>query len=194
MKPIDKAIQREFDALGFNVVDNENLADLIISRSRQSRLRRARLILGVLLVSGTLVFLLSKLVNHDSLGAQIQSTSIISKSSSEDTSTLPLFALVDLDSSKASQNHASFFFDLKANQLIEFVTHIPEGKPGQVGKLFVYRVQEGEKSKLVNTYEIGSFTQIQEFGVNQDGKYEFRLVIDKPSFKDRIRVLIARAR
>jgi hypothetical protein len=194
MKPIDQAIQREFDALGFNVVDNENLADLIIARSRQSRLRRTLLILGALFVSGALVFLLSKLVNHDSLGAQIQSTSIISKSSSQDTSTLPLFALVDLDGSKSSQNNASFFFDLKADQLIEFVTHIPDGNQGTVGKLFVYKIKSGEAPTLASTYEIASFTQIQEFGVNQDGKYEFRLVIDKPSFRDRIRVLIARAR
>ena len=87
-----------------------------------------------------------------------------------------------------------FRSDLKADQLIEFVTHIPERNQGTVGKLFVYKIKSGEAPTLTSTYEIASFTQIQEFGVNQDGKYEFRLVINKPSFKDRIRVLIARAR
>lgn len=194
MKNIDPAIQREFDNLGFNIVDNENLADLIIARTNRLK-RKIWLLIGASIVAiGLGALLILQILNPSAQGPTIQSTSVITTSTSKDVSPLPLYARVDIDSSKSSTAQADLLFDLKARQIIEYVTHIPLVGEGIIGKLLVSIQGADGKFILVQEYDVGSFTNIQEFAVNQSGRYLFRLAFTEPNYKGQIRVLVARGR
>lgn len=194
MKNIDPAIQREFDNLGFNIVDNENLADLIIARTNRMK-RKIWLLIGASIVAlGLGVLLILQLLNSSPQGPTIQSTSVITSSPSKDVSPLPLYARVDIDSSKSSTAQVDLLFDLKAGEIIEYVSQIPLTGQGIVGELLVSLKGVDGKFALVQRYQIGSETHIQEFGVNRDGRYLFRLAFTEPNYKGQIRILVARGR
>ena len=194
MKNIDPAIQREFDNLGFNIVDNENLADLIITRTNRIK-RKIWLLVGVSIAAlGLGVLLTFQLLNLSPQGPTIQSTSLTTTSSSKEVSPLPLYARVDIDSSKSSTAQADLLFDLKAGEIIEYVSQIPLTGQGIVGELFVSLKGVDGKFSVVERYQIGSETQLQEFGVNRDGRYLFRLVISEPNYRGQIRILVTRGR
>ena len=194
MKNIDPAIQREFDNLGFNIVDNENLADLIITRTNRIK-RKIWLFVGVSIAAlGLGVLLTFQLLNLSPQGPTIQSTSLTTTSSSKEVSPLPLYARVDIDSSKSSTAQADLLFDLKAGEIIEYVSQIPLTGQGIVGELFVSLKGVDGKFSVVERYQIGSETQLQEFGVNRDGRYLFRLVISEPNYRGQIRILVTRGR
>ena len=194
MKNIDPAIQREFDNLGFNIVDNENLADLIITRTNRIK-RKIWLLVSVSIAAlGLGVLLTFQLLNLSPQGPTIQSTSLTTTSSSKEVSPLPLYARVDIDSSKSSTAKADLLFDLKAGEIIEYVSQIPLTGQGIVGELFVSLKGVDGKFSVVERYQIGSETQLQEFGVNRDGRYLFRLVISEPNYRGQIRILVTRGR
>lgn len=194
MKNIDPAIQREFDNLGFNIVNNENLAELIIERSGRAKRKIYFLLSASIIAVGCALLLALQLLGSQRTGPSMQSTSVVTTSSSKEVSPLPIYSRVDIDSSKASTAQADLLFDLKAGEIIEYVTHIPLTGQGMIGTLAVSIQGKDGKYSPVQRFDIGAFTQIQEFAVNQSGRYLFRLQFTEPNYKGQIRILVARGR
>jgi hypothetical protein len=191
---IDPLIQREFDRLGFNVVENENLADLIISKANH---RRNKLVgIAVAVVAAVVILTLSIYsgLNQDSnpSSAGGKSASLTSQGDSQEVQPLPLTGYLDIDGSNPKSAKGIFYFKLSMGQMMQAITDNPDPSQGIVGKIEVFSIKDGIPERLVQTYDMGSRTHINEFGAPEDATYRWVLHFNNPNFQGRVRFAFVR--
>lgn len=192
MKNFDPLIRREFEKLGINIIANDDLADLVVSKVRRQRFMW--ITLGVLLISliASITFLLFAASKSDNFMKTVKSISFSQQATNDQFESLPQAGYVDVDTSRKSNSRFQYVFELKQGWIIQSITDIPSPIPGEIGKVNVYR-KEGTKFQLVQQYSMSSRTQINEFGVPIDGIYRFEFNLTTPNFQGRVRLAIVRS-
>ena len=192
MKNFDPLIRREFEKLGINIIANDDLADLVVSKVRRQRFMW--ITLGVLLISliASITFLLFAASKSDNFMKTVKSISFSQQATNDQFESLPQAGYVDVDTTRASNSRFQYVFELKQGWIIQSITDIPSPIPGEIGKVNVYR-KEGTKFQLVQQYSMSSRTQINEFGVPIDGIYRFEFNLTTPNFQGRVRLAIVRS-
>ena len=195
MKNIDPLIRREFERLGINIVENDSLADLVITKVKQQRLKRALLIALALSATALAIFFLLRATEATGTGNSLSTGSSLSFSqepSNSKTLPLPQAGYRDIDGSTKAGSRVSYTFELKQAWIIEEITDNPDPTMGEVGKIEIFKIDE-DSPRLVQQYSMSSRTQINEFGVPQDGVYSFVLTFNNPNFKGRVRIAFVRS-
>ena len=192
MKNFDPLIRREFEKLGINIIANDDLADLVVSKVRRQRFMW--ITLGVLLISliASITFLLFAASKSDNFMKTVKSISFSQQATNDQFESLPQAGYVDVDTSRKSNSRFQYVFELKQGWIIQSITDIPSPIPGEIGKVNVYR-KAGTKFQLVQQYSMSSRTQINEFGVPIDGIYRFEFNLTTPNFQGRVRLAIVRS-
>lgn len=195
MRNIDPLIRREFERLGINIVENESLADLVISKVKYQRIKRFSFIaLGVIALALS-TFLLLQIAGTAKSGENLpagNSLSFNQESSSPEFLPLPQAGYWDINGSSKDGSTISYTFQLKQGWIIQEITDNPDPIMGEAGKIEVFKIDE-DLPRLVQQYSMSSRTQINEFGVPQDGIYKFVLTFTNPNFKGRVRVAFVRS-
>ena len=186
---IDPLIQREFDRLGFNIVENENLADLIITKVNRRRnlmiATGAAIAVGIILIG---LFIYSGFNKNSEIpSAGGSATSLTREGNANGVSPLPLTGYLDIDGSKPASAQGVFKFQLNMGEMVQLVTDNPDPIQGIAGKIEVYLIKDGISERLVQTYDMGSRTHINEFAAQEDGVYRWVLKFNNPNFKGRVR-------
>lgn len=193
MQNIDPLIQREFDRLGINILESEHLADLVIAKVRNRRTRKyiLTLLFSALGVAIGLLLYLAISTLHGSNGVQIQTmqtSSLTSPAGANGSLSLPQFAVIDVDTTKPEGRNLGFNFDLKARNMFEMISEIPESIRGLAGSIEVYRVNPDKSKTFFTSFELGTSTHINDFSVPADGQYQIVFRFSDPNFKGRIRL------
>jgi len=198
MQNIDPLIQREFDRLGINIVESEHLAELVIAKVRNRRTRKFSLIAvysALAIAIGFILFLAGSKIATP-IGEHIQkmqSSSLTSPAGADGLLSLPQFAVIEVDTTKPQGRNLGFSFDLKAMNMFEIVSEIPQTIRGLAGSLEVYRINP-DKSKTFSTkFDLGTGTHINDFSVPADGQYQIVFRFSDPNFKGRMRVAFLEA-
>ena len=198
MQNIDPLIQREFDRLGINILESEHLADLVFAKVRNRRTRKFTLIAlyGALAIAiGFLLYLAGSALNGSS-GDQIQlmqSSSLASPAGANGSLSLPQFAVIEVDTTKPEGRNLGFSFDLKAMNMFEIISEIPQTIRGLAGSLEVYQVNADKSKTFITKFDLGSGTHINDFSIPTDGKYQIIFRFSDPNFKGRMRVAFLEA-
>jgi hypothetical protein len=198
MQNIDPLIQREFDRLGINILESDHLADLVIAKVRNRRTRKFTLIAlyGALAIAiGFLLYLAGSALNGSS-GDQIQlmqSSSLASPAGANGSLSLPQFAVIEVDTTKPEGRNLGFSFDLKAMNMFEIISEIPQTIRGLAGSLEVYQVNADKSKTFITKFDLGSGTHINDFSIPTDGKYQIIFRFSDPNFKGRMRVAFLEA-
>ncbi len=191
---IDPLIRREFERLGLNIVENEQLADLIISRV--NRRRNLLIALGVAAIAAAIAIVIAIYVastdGASASGASGQSASLTQSASADGSQSLPLTGYIDIDGSVPEKARAVFLFNLKQGQMMQEITDNPDPIQGIAGKIEVYLVGNGSEDRLVQSYDMSSHTQINEFSGPVDGQYRWVLTFNDVNFKGRVRFAFVR--
>jgi hypothetical protein len=195
MNNIDPLIRREFERLGLNIVENEALADLVITRANRQRLKLIALCCGsalavVALLAG--LYLAFTSTNNPSTPASGKLLSFSQDKNSSGLMSLPQAGYIDIDGSNPAKAQATFVFQLEQGWIIQEITDNPDPILGEAGTVDVFRVEDG-KDVLVQRYSMSSRTQINEFGVQRSGVHKFVLNFNNPNFKGRVRVAFVRS-
>ena len=193
MQNIDPLIQREFDRLGINILESEHLADLVIAKVRNRRTRKFTLIAlyGALAIGIGFVLYLAGSALNGSSGDQIQqmqSSSLTSPAGANGSLSLPQFAVINVDTTKPEGRNLGFSFDLKARNMFEMISEIPETIRGLAGSIEVYRVNPDKSKTFFTKFELGTSTHINDFSVPADGQYQIVFRFSDPTFKGRVRL------
>ena len=77
-------------------------------------------------------------------------------------------------------------------QMMQEITDNPDPIQGFAGKIEVYLVGNGMEDRVVQTYDMSSHTQINEFSAPVDGQYRWVLTFNNPNFKGRVRFAFVR--
>ena len=199
MHNIDPLIQREFDRLGINILESEHLADLVIAKVRNRRTRKFTLIAlyGALAIGIGLILYLAGSALNGSSGDQIQqmqSSSLTSPAGANGSLSLPQFAVINVDTTKAEGRNLGFSFDLKARNMFEMISEIPQTIRGLAGSIEVYRVNPDKSKTFFTNFELGTSTHINDFSVPADGQYQIVFRFSDPNFKGRIRLAFIETR
>ena len=198
MQNIDPLIQREFDRLGIAILESDHLADLVIAKVRNRRTRKFTLIAlyGALAIAiGFLLYLAGSALNGSS-GDQIQlmqSSSLASPAGANGSLSLPQFAVIEVDTTKPEGRNLGFSFDLKAMNMFEIISEIPQTIRGLAGSLEVYQVNADKSKTFITKFDLGSGTHINDFSIPTDGKYQIIFRFSDPNFKGRMRVAFLEA-
>ena len=191
---IDPLIRREFERLGLNIVENEQLADLIISRV--NRRRNLLIALGVAAIAAAIAIVIAIYVastdGASASGASGQSASLTQSASADGSQSPPLTGYIDIDGSVPEKARAVFLFNLKQGQMMQEITDNPDPIQGIAGKIEVYLVGNGSEDRLVQSYDMSSHTQINEFSGPVDGQYRWVLTFNDVNFKGRVRFAFVR--
>ena len=193
MQNIDPLIQREFDRLGINILESEHLADLVIAKVRNRRTRKFTLITlysALAIAIGFILYLAGSAFNGSS-GDQIQqmqSSSLTSPAGANGSLSLPQFAVINVDTTKAEGRNLGFSFDLKARNMFEMISEIPQTIRGLAGSIEVYRVNTDKSKTFFTNFELGTSTHINDFSVPADGQYQIVFRFSDPTFKGRVRL------
>ena len=193
MQNIDPLIQREFDRLGINILESEHLADLVIAKVRNRRTRKFTLIAlysALAIAIGFILFLAGSKIATPS-GEQIQkmqSSSLTSPAGADGSLSLPQFAVIEVDTTKPEGRNLGFSFDLKAMNMFEIISEIPQTIRGLAGSLEVYQVNADKSKTLITKFDLGSGTHINDFSIPTDGQYQIVFRFSDSNFKGRMRV------
>jgi hypothetical protein len=195
MRNIDPLIRREFERLGINIVENDSLADLVITKVNHQRVK-GFLLAGfgaVLILVLTVTFLRADNSgqNRTVLNAG-SSLSYTQETTNPAVSPLPQAGYRDIDGSSRKGSAITYTFELKQGWIIQEITDNPDPIMGEAGKVEVFKI-DGDSQRLVQQYSMSSRTQINEFGVPQDGVYKFVLTFTNPNFKGRVRIAFVRS-
>lgn len=189
---IDPLIQREFDRLGFGILNNENLAEMVIVKVTQRR--RARLLktiaisIGLVMLTGLAAVIVVKVTRSSTPTALTPSgASLTSNGNQQDSLPLPQFVVANVDATNPSGSLYSFTFDLTQGQLLEMVYEIPASGVELTGKIEVYEIQSSGPKTHVTDFALGSGTHINDFGIPKDGRYQIIYRLAQSTFKGRIR-------
>ena len=199
MHNIDPLIQREFDRLGINILESEHLADLVIAKVRNRRTRKFTLIAiyGAIAIGiGFVLYLVGSALNSSS-GDQIQqmqSSSLTSPAGANGSLSLPQFAVINVDTTKPEGRNLGFSFDLKARNMFEMISEIPQTIRGLAGSLEVYQVNADKSKTFITKFDLGSGTHINDFSIPTDGQYQIVFRFSDPNFKGRMRVAFLEAK
>lgn len=189
---LDPLIQREFDALGLNIISNDLLADMVFERVRKRRLRKW-LISGGIALSILALAALSYVVGTSTLfGSRqpvVQSNSYLIPEDKNGGLALPQYANLRVTGNTLAERTYTFPFALEMGQVIEVFTDPREASGGVVAELTVYvRETNGERVKI-QTYQIGPGSHSNEFGnISRSGIYEFEFVFTDLSYRGSARV------
>jgi len=195
MRNIDPLIRREFERLGINIVENDSLADLVITKVKHQRIKRAALAaVGVLAIAGLLFFIahLDSAVQPSATNNSGNSLSYTQDSTDPEILPIPQAGYRDIDGATKEGSTVSYTFQLKQGWIIEEITDNPDPIMGEAGKIEIFKMDDGEP-RLVQHYSMSSRTQINEFGVPQDGIYKFVFSFTNPNFKGRVRIAFVRS-
>jgi len=191
---IDPLIRREFERLGLNIVENERLAEMIISKV--NRRRNILIALGLAGVAMAIAIIAALYVvstdGATASSASGQASSFEQSAAANGSQALPLTGYVDIDGSNPEKSRAIFTFDLKMGQMMQEITDNPDPIQGYAGKIEVYLVGNGMEDSVVQTYDMSSHTQINEFSAPADGQYRWVLTFNNPNFKGRVRFAFVR--
>jgi hypothetical protein len=199
MQNIDPLIQREFDRIGINIVESEHLAELVIAKVRNRRIRKFTLIAlyGALAIAvGFILFLAGSKITSAG-GEQIQymqSSSLTSPAGANGSLALPQFAVVEVDTTKPEGRNLGFTFDLKAMNLFEIISEIPQTIRGLAGSLEVYQVNADKSKTFLTKFDLGAGTHINDFSIPANGQYQFVFRFSDSNFKGRMRVAFLESR
>lgn len=190
----DPLIKREFDRLGFNIIENEDLADLIITRVKREKRKKILIGIGVAIAAlGVLLALYFGLNRgNSSAAARAVGSSLTTPAGTNGSQQLPLTGYVDVDGSKPNMSKAVFLFDLQMGQQMQVFTDNPDPIQGIAGKIEVFYVAAGTPDRLIQTYDMGSHTQVNEFGVRESGQFKWVLTFNDVNFKGRVRFAFVR--
>jgi hypothetical protein len=190
----DPLIKREFDRLGFNIIENEDLADLIITRVKREKRKKIYIGIGIAVTALAALLALYFGLNsgNSNAAAKAVGSSLSTPAGTDGSQQLPLTGYVDIDGSKPNMSKAVFLFDLQMGQMMQEITDNPDPIQGVAGKIEVFYISKGMPERLVQTYDMGSHTQINEFGVNQTGQYRWVLTFNDVNFKGRVRFAFVR--
>ena len=191
---VDPLIKQEFDRLGFNVIENEHLADLIIEKVKN---RRKKMIwLPTLAVAGATALLaliyFAASSSSSEASAPVYGTSLTQAETADGGQKLPLAGYIDVNGETPEGSRAVFQFKLEPSQMVQLVTDNPDPIQGIAGKIEVYLVGNGIEDRLIQTYDMGSGTHINEFGVPRSGVFRWVLTFNDPNFKGRVRYAFVR--
>ena len=199
MHNIDPLIQREFDRLGINILESEHLADLVIAKVRNRRTRKFILIAlyGAIAIGiGFVLYLVGSALNSSS-GDQIQqmqSSSLTSPAGANGSLSLPQFAVINVDTTKPEGRNLGFSFNLRARNMFEIISEIPQTIRGLAGSIEVYRINPDKSKTFFTNFELGTSTHINDFSVPADGQYQIVFRFSDPNFKGRIRLAFIETR
>jgi len=199
MHNIDPLIQREFDRLGINILESEHLADLVIAKVRNRRTRKFILIAlyGAIAIGiGFVLYLVGSALNSSS-GDQIQqmqSSSVTSPAGANGSLPLPQFAVINVDTTKPEGRNLGFSFNLRARNMFEIISEIPQTIRGLAGSIEVYRINPDKSKTFFTNFELGTSTHINDFSVPADGQYQIVFRFSDPNFKGRIRLAFIETR
>lgn len=191
---IDPMIQREFDRLGYNVIENEKLAELIIEKVN----RRRNLMIGVVGVTIAIVTIIAALIfsglnqNSGLSRAGGSASSLTRLGDGNGAAPLPLTGYLDIKGSNPKTAQGVFLFNLNMGEMMQLITDDPDPSQGIVGQIEVYLIQNGSPDRLVQTYDMGSHTHINEFSAPTDGSYRWVLKFNNPNFQGRVRFAFVR--
>lgn len=193
MQNIDPLIQREFDRLGINILESEHLADLVFAKVRNRRTRKFTLIAlysALAIAIGFVLYLAGSAFNGSNADQiqQMQSSSLKSPAGANGSLSLPQFAVINVDTTKAEGRNLGFSFDLKARNMFEMISEIPQTIRGSAGSIEVYRVNPDKSKTFFTNFELGTSTHINDFSVPADGQYQIVFRFSDPNFKGRIRL------
>jgi len=199
MQNIDPLIQQEFDRLGINILESEHLADLVIAKVRYRRTRKLILnaLYGALAIGLGFILYLAGLALTGASGEQIQqmqSSSLQSPAGANGSLSLPQFAVINVDTTKPEGRNLGFSFDLKAKNMFEIISEIPQTIRGLAGSLEVYQVNPDKSKTFFTKFDLGSGTHINDFSVPADGQYQIVFRFSDPNFKGRIRLAFLESR
>lgn len=195
MSNIDPLIRREFERLGINIVENDSLADLVITKVKHQRIKRAALAaFGVLAISALLFFIVRSDSSAQPSATNNSGNSLSYTQDSTDPEILPLpqAGYRDINAATKEGSTVSYTFQLKQGWIIQEITDNPDPIMGEAGKIEIFKM-DGGAPRLVQQYSMSSRTQINEFGVPQDGIYKFVLSFANPNFKGRVRIAFVRS-
>lgn len=195
MRNIDPLIRREFERLGINIVENDSLADLVITKVKHQRIKRAALAaLGVLAIAGLFFFIArsDSSAQPSATNNSGNSLSYTQDSNNPEILPLPQAGYRDINGATKEGSTVSYTFQLKQGWIIEEITDNPDPIMGEAGKIEIFKIDGGEP-RLVQQYSMSSRTQINEFGVPQDGIYKFVFSFTNPNFKGRVRIAFVRS-
>ena len=199
MHNIDPLIQREFDRLGINILESEHLADLVIAKVRNRHTRKFILIAlyGAIAIGiGFVLYLVGSALNSSS-GDQIQqmqSSSVTSPADANGSLPLPQFAVINVDTTKPEGRNLGFSFNLRARNMFEIISEIPQTIRGLAGSIEVYRINPDKSKTFFTNFELGTSTHINDFSVPADGQYQIVFRFSDPNFKGRIRLAFIETR
>lgn len=195
MRNIDPLIRREFERLGINIIENDSLADLVITKVKHQRAKRFLLAaLGALLLV-VLTVIAFRVDNSGQMGSAGNKGSSLSYTQDNTNSTvlpLPQAGYRDINGATKEGSTVSYTFQLKQGWIIEEITDNPDPIMGEAGTIEIFKMDDGTP-RLVQQYSMSSRTQINEFGVPQDGVYKFVLSFTNPNFKGRVRIAFVRS-
>jgi len=77
-------------------------------------------------------------------------------------------------------------------QMMQAITDNPDPSQGIVGTIEVFSIKDGAPERLVQTYDMGSRTHINEFGAREDAIYRWVLNFNNPNFQGRVRFAFVR--
>jgi hypothetical protein len=191
---VDPLIKQEFDRLGFNVIENEHLADLIIEKVKNRRKKMIGLITLAVAGATALLALIYFAASSSSseASAPVYGTSLTQAKSADGGQKLPLAGYIDVNGETPEGSRAVFPFKLEASQMLQLITDNPDPIRGIAGEIEVYLVGNGMENRLIQTYDMGSGTHINEFGVPQSGGFRWVLTFNNPNFKGRVRYAFVR--
>jgi hypothetical protein len=149
--------------------------------------------LGALSLTAIALLLFFGVQSTRSAGAApVYATSLTQNETPEGGQKLPLAGYIDVDGSTVEGSIAVFQFSLESSQMVQLITDNPDPAQGIVGKIEVYLVGVGMEDTLVQTYDVGSRTHINEFGAPQSGLFRWVLTFNNPNFQGRVRYAFVR--
>jgi hypothetical protein len=99
-----------------------------------------------------------------------------------------------VDTTKPEGRNLGFSFDLKAKNMFEIISEIPQTIRGLAGSLEVYQVNPDKSKTFFTKFDLGSGTHINDFSVPVDGQYQIVFRFSDPNFKGRIRLAFLESR
>ena len=196
MRNIDPLIRREFERIGINIVENDSLADLVISKVKLQRIKR---VIGagisvLLVISLLMLFFRSGSANvNNGTSSSGNSLSYSQDSTNRNVLPLPQAGYRDVNGASKSGSVVAYIFELKQGWIIEEITDNPDPIMGDAGTIKIFKM-DYSPPRLVQQYQMSSGTQINEFGVPQNGIYKFVFTFNNPNFRGRVRFAFVRSR
>ncbi|MEI6216424.1 MAG: hypothetical protein WCP64_04035 [Actinomycetes bacterium] len=174
---IDPQIQREFEALGFNILGNEALADLVFEKVRRRRAKKW-LVTGVVALILFLIAVLGYFIGSSSLFSSnvsiVRSNSYVMTAEKSGALSLPQFANIRVKANDTASHHISFTFYLKPGEMVEIFTQPKGNGAGSFGTLSVFAHQPTGSGAKIESYQIGQGSGHNEFGAIQNsGLFDF---------------------